>query len=81
MGHCKNKHYQQNTFFVILAIIKVKPPQQIVDVTKEDNVPLCDLGNMKGYSSYKKMEIVSKISITCKAFDVSPVAYVFSLIQ
>ena len=33
------------------------------------------------YSSYKKKGIVSKISIRCKASDVSPMAHVFSLIQ
>ena len=27
VGHCKSKHYMQNTIFLIMAIIKVKLPQ------------------------------------------------------
>ena len=54
------------------------------DVTKKGNVPLYDLrkykNKNKGHSLYKKMGIVTKISIRCKALDASPMAHVFSLI-
>ena len=54
------------------------------DVTKKGNVPLCDLrkyeNKNKGHSLYKKMGVVTKISIRCKALDASPMAHVFSLI-
>ena len=35
----------------------------------------------KGNSLYKKMGVVTKISIRCKALDASPMAHVFGLIQ
>ena len=34
----------------------------------------------KGHSLHKKMGVVKKISIKCKALDASPMAHVFSLI-
>ena len=84
MGHCISKHYMQNTIFVIMAIIKVKPRTRYDDVTKKGNVPLYDLlkykSKNKGHSLHKKMVVVKKISIKCKAFDASPMAHVFSLI-
>ena len=38
-------------------------------------------GNIKIRALYKKMGVVIKISIRCKALDASPMAHVFSLIQ
>ena len=54
------------------------------DVTKKGDVPLYDLrkykSENKGHSLHKKMGVVKKISIKCKALDASPIAHVFSLI-
>ena len=55
------------------------------DVTEKGNVPLYDLrkykNKNKGHSLCKKMGVVTKISIRCKALDASPMAHVFSFIQ
>ena len=73
----------QNTIFVIMAIIK-NFRTRYDDVTKKGDVPLYDLrkykSKNKGHSLHKKMGVVKKISIKCKALDASPMAHVFSLI-
>ena len=83
MGHCKSKRYMQNTIFVIMAIIK-NFRTRYDDVTKKSDVPLYDLrkykSKNKGHSLHKKMGVVKKISIKCKALDASPMAHGFSLI-
>ena len=83
MGHCKSKRYMQNTIFVIMAIIK-NFRTRYDDVTKKSDVPLYDLrkykSKNKGHSLHKKIGVVKKISIKCKALDASPMAHVFSLI-
>ena len=81
MGHYKSKHYMRNTFFVIMAMIKVNFRTRY-DGTKKGNVPLYDLRKYKnkGHSLYKKMGVVTKINIKCKALDANPMAHVFSLI-
>ena len=68
----------QNTIFVIMVIIKAKLRTGYDDVTKEGNVPLYDLrkykNKIKGHSEtlYKKIGVVTKTSIRCKALDASP---------
>ena len=56
----------------------------MMSLSKNGNVPLYDLRKYKninkGHSLYKKMGVVTKISIICKALDVSRMAHVFSLI-
>ena len=56
----------------------------MMSLSKKDNVPLYDLWKYKninkGHSLIKKIGLVTKISIRCKALDVSRMAHVFSLI-
>ena len=70
--------------FVIMALIKVKLRTRYDDVTKKGNVPLYDLqkykNKNKGHSLYKKLGVVTKISIRCKVLDASSMTRVFSLI-
>ena len=61
-----------------MVIIKAKLSHWYDDVTKEGNVPLYDLrkykNKIKGHSEtlYKKIGVVTKTSIRCKALDASP---------
>ena len=75
----------QNTIFVIKQSLKLNFRTRYDDVTEKGNVPLHDLrkskNKNKGHSLYKKMGVVTKISIRCKALDASPMAHIFSLIQ
>ena len=81
----------QNTIFVRQLAsngnqsLKLNFRTRYDDVTKKGNVPLYDLRKYKnknqGRSLYKKMGVVTKISIRCKTLDASPMAHVFSLIQ
>ena len=51
---------------------------------RKGDAPLYDLrkykSKNKGHSLHKKMRVVKKISIKCKALDASPMTHVFSLI-
>ena len=54
-------------------------------ITKNGSVPLYDLRKyevkIRVIFHVRKWGVVKKISIRCKALDVSPLAHVFSLIQ
>ena len=85
MGHCKSKHYICRTQFLSKwQSLKLNFRTRYDDVTKKGNVPLNDLrkykNKNKGHSLYKKMGVVTKISIRSKALDASPMAHVLSLI-
>ena len=74
----------QNTISVIMTVIKIKTSAlyMMMSLRKELYVLLkYEIKIRALYSSYKKTGVVSKISIRCKALDVSPMAHVFSLIQ
>ena len=51
------------------------------DVTQKGNEPLYDLwkNKNKGHSLYKKMGLITKITIRCKALDASQMAHVSAL--
>ena len=70
---------------IICRTLKLNFRNRYDDVTKKGNVPLYDLrkykNKNKGHSLYKKMGVVTKISIRFKTLDASPMAHLFSLIQ